>query len=76
MKQSGARATELSREISCDDTIRMLISAVFTVVCLTKLDEMMSGDSLYPVVRPLIASSLLYSVYRSIQVGRAPEVIA
>jgi len=65
------KTTELSKEISCDNTIRMLISAAFTVVCLTKLDELMSGDNLYPVVRPLIASSLLYSAYKSTSVEPA-----
>jgi len=69
--QSEARTTGLSKEISCDNTIRMLISAAMTVVVLTKIDELMSGDNLYPAVRPLIASSLLYSAYKATSVEPA-----
>jgi len=65
------KTTELSKEISCDNTIHMLISAAFAVVVLAKIDEMMSGDDLYPAMRPLIASSLLYAAYKCTSVEPA-----
>jgi len=63
--------TELSNGMPYDNLVRMLISAAFAVVVLTKIDETMSGDDLYPVVRPLIASVLLYSAYKSASVEPA-----
>lgn len=48
-----------------DYVIRMLVSVAVVVILLTKLDEIMSGDDAYPVLRPMIVSSLLYSAYQS-----------
>jgi len=65
------KPAELANGMSCDNTIRMLISAAMTVIVLTKIDEVMLGDNLYPVVRPLIASSLLFSAYKATSVEPA-----
>jgi len=68
MKQSEARTTELSNGMPYDNLVRMLISAAFAVIILTKVDKVMSGEAWYPTVRPLIASSLLYSAYTATSV--------
>jgi len=65
------KTTELYNGMPYDNLVRMLISAAFAVVILTKIDELMSGDNLYPVMRPLIASSLLYSAYKATSVEPA-----
>jgi len=68
---AGSVTTELSNDMSYDSIVRMLISATVATICLTKLDELMSGDNLYPVMRPLIASCLLYSAYKATSVEPA-----
>ena len=63
--------TELSSGLSYDDAVRLLLSATMTVVLLTEIDKVMSGETLYSAVRPLIAGSLLFAAYKSASVEPA-----
>ena len=60
--------TELPDGMTYDHIVRLLISAAMTVVLLTEIDKVMSGETLYPAVRPLLAGSLLCATYKSISV--------
>ena len=63
--------TELSPGLSYNDAARLLISAAVTVVLLTEIDKVMSGETLYSAVRPLIAGYLLCVACKSTSVEPA-----
>ena len=56
--------------MNLDEVIHQLFAAVITVKMMEIADKIMQGDNLYPIVRPLIVSSLLCSSYRAIRVER------
>jgi len=54
---------------ACQATlIRLLVAAAYTVALVTELDKWLSDDELYPVVRPLIVSSLLWAAWSCVSV--------
>ena len=60
-------------EMTIDEIIRQLLVAVITIKVMEIADKEVGEDNaIYNTMRPLLVSSLLYSVYKSVKVGYEP----
>jgi 5-hydroxyisourate hydrolase-like protein (transthyretin family) len=62
--------------MTVDEAIHQILAAVITVKMMEIMDKIAGDNPVYHLTRPLLVSSLMYSAYRSIKVGRELEVKA
>ena len=61
--------------MTIDEIIHQILAAVITVKVMEIADKEAGDVPVYQLFRPLLVSSLLYSAYQSIQVGRESGVV-
>lgn len=61
--------------MTVDEAIHQILAAVITVKVMEIADKEAGDVPVYQLFRPLLTSSLLYSAYQSVQVGRESQEV-
>ena len=56
-------------KVTVDEAVHQILAAVITVKMIGIMDKIAGDNPVYHLTRPLLVSSLLYSVYKSVRVG-------